>query len=46
MRELSAVEARVLGVLVEKERTVPDAYPMSLNALALGATRRPAAVRR
>ena len=36
MRELSAVEARVLGVLVEKERTVPDAYPMSLNALALG----------
>ena len=36
MRELSAIEARVLGVLVEKERTVPDAYPMSLNALASG----------
>jgi uncharacterized protein YceH (UPF0502 family) len=36
MRELSSLEARVLGVLVEKERTVPDAYPMSLNALALG----------
>jgi len=36
MRDLSALEARVLGVLVEKERTVPDAYPMSLNAVASG----------
>jgi uncharacterized protein YceH (UPF0502 family) len=26
----------VLGVLVEKERTVPDTYPLSLNALTLG----------
>ncbi len=36
MRELSGLEARVLGVLVEKERTVPDAYPLSLNALVSG----------
>jgi uncharacterized protein YceH (UPF0502 family) len=36
VRELSALEARVLGVLVEKERTVPDAYPLSLNALVSG----------
>jgi hypothetical protein len=26
-------EARVLGCLLEKERTTPDAYPLSLNAL-------------
>jgi uncharacterized protein YceH (UPF0502 family) len=34
--QLSALEARVLGVLVEKERTVPDIYPLSLNALTAG----------
>jgi uncharacterized protein YceH (UPF0502 family) len=28
--------ARVLGVLVEKQRTVPDTYPLSLNALVAG----------
>jgi uncharacterized protein YceH (UPF0502 family) len=33
---LSAIEARVLGVLAEKQRTVPDTYPLSLNALAAG----------
>ncbi|TXL64860.1 YceH family protein [Zeimonas arvi] len=33
---LSLLEARVLGVLVEKERTVPDTYPLSLNALTAG----------
>lgn len=33
---LSLPEARVLGVLVEKERTVPDTYPLSLNALVAG----------
>ena len=33
---LSATEARVLGVLIEKERTVPDTYPLSLNALTAG----------
>jgi hypothetical protein len=33
---LSLLEARVLGVLVEKEKTVPDTYPLSLNALVAG----------
>jgi len=33
---LSLLETRVLGVLVEKEHTVPDTYPLSLNALTLG----------
>jgi len=33
---LSLVETRVLGVLVEKEKTVPDTYPLSLNALVAG----------
>jgi len=30
---LSAVEARVLGALIEKELTTPDYYPLTLNAL-------------
>jgi uncharacterized protein YceH (UPF0502 family) len=33
--DASAVEIRVLGCLVEKQRTTPDAYPLSLNALRL-----------
>jgi uncharacterized protein len=33
---LSLLEARVLGVLVEKQRTVPDTYPLTLNALVSG----------
>lgn len=33
---LSLLETRVLGVLAEKERTVPDTYPMTLNALLAG----------
>ena len=33
---LSPLEARVLGVLVEKQRTVPDTYPLSLNAIVAG----------
>ncbi len=33
MVELSAVEARVLGALMEKEMTTPEYYPLSLNAL-------------
>ncbi|MBB4013323.1 YceH family protein [Niveibacterium umoris] len=33
---LSLLETRVLGVLVEKEHTVPDTYPLSLNALIAG----------
>jgi uncharacterized protein YceH (UPF0502 family) len=31
--ELSAIEARVIGCLMEKEITTPDQYPLSLNAL-------------
>jgi len=34
--QLDAIEARVLGTLMEKARTVPDSYPLSLNALLLG----------
>jgi len=33
---LSPIEARVLGVLVEKRHTVPDTYPLTLNALVAG----------
>ncbi len=33
---LSPVEARILGVLVEKQFTTPDAYPLTANALANG----------
>jgi uncharacterized protein len=33
--DLSAAEIRVLGCLLEKQRTTPDAYPLSLNALRL-----------
>ena len=37
---LSLLETRVLGVLVEKERTVPDTYPLTLNALVAGCNQR------
>ena len=33
--DLDPVEIRVLGCLVEKQKTTPDAYPLSLNALRL-----------
>jgi len=33
---LTPIEARVLGTLMEKARTVPDSYPLSLNTLMLG----------
>jgi uncharacterized protein YceH (UPF0502 family) len=36
LRVLTLLESRVLGVLVEKERTVPDSYPLTLNALVAG----------
>lgn len=36
LRVLTALEARVLAVLVEKQFTVPDSYPLSLNALTMG----------
>jgi uncharacterized protein len=31
--QLSSVESRILGCLIEKERTTPEVYPLSLNAL-------------
>jgi uncharacterized protein len=39
---LTQAETRVLGVLIEKERTVPDTYPLSLNALASGCNQKTA----
>jgi uncharacterized protein len=33
--DLGSAELRVLGCLLEKQRTTPDAYPLSLNALRL-----------
>jgi uncharacterized protein YceH (UPF0502 family) len=35
--DLDPVEVRVLGCLLEKQRTTPDQYPLSLNALRLAA---------
>jgi uncharacterized protein YceH (UPF0502 family) len=42
MRALTPVEARVLAVLVEKQATVPDTYPLSLNALTAGCNQKTA----
>jgi uncharacterized protein YceH (UPF0502 family) len=42
MRALSLLEARVLGVLIEKAHTVPDSYPLSLNALVGGCNQKTA----
>ncbi|MFY9260920.1 MAG: YceH family protein [Gallionella sp.] len=36
------LETRVLGVLIEKEKTVPDSYPLSLNNLVLGCNQKTA----
>jgi hypothetical protein len=36
MNDLSLLETRVLGTLVEKQHTVPDTYPMTLNSLVSG----------
>ena len=36
LRVLSPLETRVLGVLAEKQRTVPDTYPLTLNSLLSG----------
>jgi uncharacterized protein YceH (UPF0502 family) len=33
---LAAIERRVAGVLVEKAKTTPDVYPMTINALVAG----------
>jgi uncharacterized protein len=37
---LSPIERRLLGVLVEKQKTTPDVYPMSLNALVTGSNQK------
>ena len=42
IRPLSLLEARVLGVLIEKAHTVPDSYPLSLNALTMGCNQKTA----
>lgn len=42
VRALTPLEARVLGVLVEKQHTVPDTYPLSLNSLAAGCNQKTA----
>jgi uncharacterized protein YceH (UPF0502 family) len=39
-RPLDPVEIRVLGSLLEKEQTTPDAYPLSVNALLSACTQR------
>ena len=38
--DLTPDEARVLGVLIEKERTTPESYPLTLNALVNGANQK------
>jgi len=40
MRDLSLLETRVLGTLYEKQHTVPDSYPLTLNALVSGANQK------
>jgi uncharacterized protein len=42
LRVLSLLEARVVGVLVEKQHTVADSYPLSLNALLMGCNQKTA----
>ena len=42
LRSLSLLEARALGVLIEKAHTVPDSYPLSINALTLGSNQKTA----
>jgi uncharacterized protein YceH (UPF0502 family) len=44
LRHLTPLEARVLGVLVEKQATVPDTYPLSLNAIVSGSNQKTARV--
>src|SRR5438552_1410319 len=39
-RPLEAIERRVLGVLIEKAKTTPENYPLSLNALKAGANQK------
>ena len=41
-RDLTPVEARIVAVLVEKQATVPDTYPLSLNSLIAGCNQKTA----
>jgi uncharacterized protein YceH (UPF0502 family) len=41
-KPLAFLEARILGVLVEKEKTTPDTYPLTLNSLAAGCNQKSA----
>ena len=36
MTRLDVTQQRIVGVLIEKERTVPDTYPLTENALLAG----------
>jgi len=40
MIELTADEARILGVLIEKGQTTPESYPLTLNAIVNGANQK------
>lgn len=40
--ELNAIEARVLGCLIEKKETTPDVYPLTLNSLHSAANQKTA----
>lgn len=42
LRALTPLEARIVGVLVEKQHTVPDTYPLSLNSLTSGCNQKTA----
>jgi uncharacterized protein len=42
LRALTPLEARIVGVLIEKQHTVPDTYPLSLNSLASGCNQKTA----
>jgi hypothetical protein len=37
---LSSIECRVLGVLIEKQKTTPDIYPLSINAIVTGSNQK------
>ncbi|MBI1396419.1 MAG: DUF480 domain-containing protein [Betaproteobacteria bacterium] len=37
---LTAVETRILGVLVEKQYATPDTYPLTVNALSAGCSQK------
>lgn len=42
LKFLNFLEARILGVLIEKEKTTPDSYPLTLNSLTLGCNQKSA----